>query len=73
VVASSNTSTVTLRVVGGDENGTQFLGVQLGHTVPGGHKYGDLALQAGAVSNLIMSPAGLGPENDCFGEGQQQL
>jgi hypothetical protein len=38
----------------------------------------DLALQVGGVSNLrqlnmIMSPAGLGPENDCAGEDQQQL
>jgi hypothetical protein len=24
----------------------------LGHPVPGGHKYGDLALQVGGVSNL---------------------
>jgi hypothetical protein len=50
--AGSNTSTVTLRVVGGDEEGTPCLGVQLGHHVPGGYKYGDLALQVGGVSNL---------------------
>jgi hypothetical protein len=39
------------RVVGGDEKGTQYPGVQLGHPVPGGDKYGDLALQVGGVSN----------------------
>jgi hypothetical protein len=49
---NSSTSTVALRVVGGDENETQGLGVQLGHPVPGGCKYGDLALQVGRVSNL---------------------
>jgi hypothetical protein len=49
VEAGSNTSTVALRVVGGDENGSLE-----SETV----KYG---------------PMGLGPENDCAGEGQQQL
>jgi hypothetical protein len=52
VKASSNTSTVALRVVGGNEKRTQCLGVSLGHLVPGGYKYGDLALQVGVVSNL---------------------
>jgi hypothetical protein len=33
--ADSNTFTVVLRVVGDDENGTQYPGVQLGHPVPG--------------------------------------
>jgi hypothetical protein len=46
VEAGSNTSTVALRVIGGDEKGTQCLGVQPGHRVPGGYKYGDLAFQA---------------------------
>jgi hypothetical protein len=74
VEAGSNTSTVALRVVGGEEWETQCLG----HHVPGGYKYGDLTLQVGGVSNLgqqnvVMSPAGLGPENDCAGEPQQQL
>jgi hypothetical protein len=41
----------------------------LGHPVPGGYKYGNLALQVWGVSNLkqstvVMNPAGLGPEND---------
>jgi hypothetical protein len=52
VEAVSNTTTVALRVVGVDEKGTQCLGVWLSHPVPGGYKYGDLALQVGAVSNL---------------------
>jgi hypothetical protein len=47
VEAGSNTSTVALRVVGGDEKGTQCLGVELGHPIPGGYKYGDLALRLG--------------------------
>jgi hypothetical protein len=56
-----------LRDIGGDEKGTQCLGVKLGHPVPRGHEYGDLALQVEGVSNLrqlnmVMSPAGLGPE-----------
>jgi hypothetical protein len=40
-------STVALRVVGGEEKGTQWLGAQLGHPVPVGYKYRDLTLQAG--------------------------
>jgi hypothetical protein len=36
VEAGSNTSTVALRVVGGNEKGIQYLGIQLGHPVPGG-------------------------------------
>jgi hypothetical protein len=42
-----NTPTVALRVVVGDEKGIQCLGVELGHTVTGGHKYSDLVLQVG--------------------------
>jgi hypothetical protein len=53
VEAGSNTSTVALRDVGGDEKGTQCLGTYLGHPVPGGYKYGDLVLQVGGVSKLI--------------------
>jgi hypothetical protein len=52
VQTGSNSSTVALRVVGGDEMGTQCLGVKLGHSVPGGYKYGNLAFQDGGVSNL---------------------
>jgi hypothetical protein len=38
----------------------------------------DLALQVGGVPNLrqknmVISPAGLGPENDCAGENQHKL
>jgi hypothetical protein len=47
VEAGSNTSTVALRVVGGDEKGIQCLGVKLGHPVSGRYKYGDLVLQVG--------------------------
>jgi hypothetical protein len=52
VEAGSSTSTVTVRVVGGNEKGTQCLGVSLGHPDPGGYKYGDLALQVRGVSSL---------------------
>jgi hypothetical protein len=52
VEAGSNTSTVALRVIGGDEKRTQWLGIKLGHPVPGGYIYGDLALQVGGASNL---------------------
>jgi hypothetical protein len=77
VEAGSNTSTVALRVVGGDERGTQCLRVQLCHSVPRGYKYVDQVLQDGEVSNLnkqnlVISPAGIEPENDCAGEDQQQ-
>jgi hypothetical protein len=52
VEALSNASTVALRFVGGDEKGIQCLGVKLGHPVPGGYKYGDLALKVEGVSNF---------------------
>jgi hypothetical protein len=52
VEAGSKTSTVALRVVGGDEKGTQFIGVKLGHPVPEEYKYGDLALQVWGVLGL---------------------
>jgi hypothetical protein len=52
VEEGSNTSTVALRVIGGDEKGTQCMGVYLGHPVPGGYKYGDLALYIEGVSKL---------------------
>jgi hypothetical protein len=48
----SNTSIVALRVVGGDEKGTQCLGLHPGHSVPRGYKYGDLVLWVEGVSNL---------------------
>jgi hypothetical protein len=51
VEAGSNTSTVTLRVVGGDGKGSLE-----SETVKYGH-----------------DSYGLGPENDCTGEGQQEL
>jgi hypothetical protein len=47
VEAGSNISTVALRVVGGDAKGNKGLGVKPGHPVPGGYKYGDLALKLG--------------------------
>jgi hypothetical protein len=51
VEEGTNTSTVTLRVVGGDEKGS---------------------LESETV-NMVAIPMGLGPENYCAGEGQQQL
>jgi hypothetical protein len=36
----------------GDGNGTQCPGVYLGHLVPGGYKYVDLALQVGGFSRI---------------------
>jgi hypothetical protein len=52
VEAESNTCTVALRVAGGEEKGTQCLGVQLCRPVPGGYIKVDLALQDGGVWNL---------------------
>jgi hypothetical protein len=40
---------VALPVVRGDGKGTQYPRVYLGHPVPGGYKYGDLALQVGRI------------------------
>jgi hypothetical protein len=45
------TSTST-SVVRGDGKGTQCPGVYLSYPVPGGYKYGDLALQVGGVSRI---------------------
>jgi hypothetical protein len=47
VQADSNTSTVALRVVEGDEKVTQCLGVYLDHPVPGGYEYEELVLPVG--------------------------
>jgi hypothetical protein len=54
VEAGSNTSTVALRVVGGDKwvPSAWEYDVYPGNPVPGGYKCGDLALQVGEVSNL---------------------
>jgi hypothetical protein len=68
VEAGSNTSTVALQVLGGDEKGTQCLGVYLGHPVPGVYIYGDLA--PGWVS-LESETVKYGHKNDCAGEDQR--
>jgi hypothetical protein len=47
-----NISTVALEVGGGDEKGTQYLGVQLACPVPMVYKYWDLTLQVGGISNV---------------------
>jgi hypothetical protein len=52
VEAGYNSSTVALPVIRGDGKGTQCPGVYLGHSVPGGYKYGDLVLQVGGVSRI---------------------
>jgi hypothetical protein len=52
VEAGSNSSTVAPRVVGGDEKGTQYLGVYPGVPLSEGYKCGDLFLKVGGVSNL---------------------
>jgi hypothetical protein len=59
VEAGQNTSTVALRVVRGDRKGTQCPRVYLGHPVPEGYKYGDLALQVGGVSRIGIIKYGL--------------
>jgi hypothetical protein len=50
--SGSNTATVSLQVVGGDEKGAQCLGIKPSRPILRGYKYGDLALQVGGVSNL---------------------
>jgi hypothetical protein len=44
-------TTQSVLVVRGDKKGTQCPGVYLGHPVPVGYKYGNLALQVGGVSD----------------------
>jgi hypothetical protein len=50
-VAGYNTSTVALRVVRSDVNGTQCPAVYLDHHVPGGYKNRNLILKVGGVSD----------------------
>jgi hypothetical protein len=52
VEAGQNTSTVSLRIEGGDEKRSQCLDVCLVQSVPGAYKYLVLALQVVGVSNL---------------------
>jgi hypothetical protein len=52
VEAGSNTSTVPLRVVGGDENRTQCLGCNLATLFLGDINSGDRALQVKGVSKI---------------------
>jgi hypothetical protein len=77
VEADLNTSSVTLRVEGGDEKGsawrynraTLFLGDINTGTWPS--RFGrtwNLRQQ-----DIVMSPAGLGPQNECAGKDPQQL
>jgi hypothetical protein len=49
-----NTSTIALRVIRGDVRGTPCPGVYLGHPVPGGYKYRNLALQVAGVSDKMV-------------------
>jgi hypothetical protein len=57
------------------QKGNPVPGVYLGHPVPRGCKYGDLALQVGGVSNETvkygLSSAGLRPKSDCSGKAHQ--
>jgi hypothetical protein len=52
-------------------------GGKLGHPVPGGYKYGNLALQVGGVSDKTvkfgLSSAGLRLKSDCSGKAQKQF
>jgi hypothetical protein len=63
----SNASTIALRVVGGDDMGTQCLVYNRATLFLGNiRKYEDLAPQVGGASNLrqlnvVMSSSGLGP------------
>jgi hypothetical protein len=56
---------------------TQCPDVYLGHPIPGGYKYGGLALQVGRVSNETviygLSSLGLGPQSDSSGKAQKLL
>jgi hypothetical protein len=52
VEARSNTSTVALRVVGGDEKETRCQGVQLGHPVRRGYKYVDWPSRFGSLESV---------------------
>jgi hypothetical protein len=74
VEAGYSTSTVALRVVGGDKKGNP---VYLGHPIPERYKYGDQALKIGGISRIGTIKYGLEccgtpPLRHCNGEDQQQ-
>jgi hypothetical protein len=78
VEAGSNTSTIDLRVVGGDEKGTQCLGYDwatlfLRHINTGPGPPGWESLESETLKYGHEVREGLGPENDCAGEDHQQL
>jgi hypothetical protein len=72
-----NTSTVALRVVGGDEReasawGYNWANLFLGDINTGTWPFRLRSLEFETV-NVVMSPTGVGPQNDCADEDQQQL
>jgi hypothetical protein len=79
VEAGSKTSIVALRVVGGEEMGNRVPGVTTGPPSsqgiytrgPGPPGLG--ILESETIKYMVMSPAGLRPDNYCAGEAQQQL
>jgi hypothetical protein len=64
-----NISNVALRIVRGDEEGTQCPGEILGHPGPGGHIYEDLALKVGRVPKIGIMKYGLESRGTQTGEG----
>jgi hypothetical protein len=52
-------ATIAVTIVRCDRKGPQCPGVYLGHPVPGGYKYGDLALQVEGVSGIGIIKYGL--------------
>jgi hypothetical protein len=68
VEAGSNTSTVTLRVVGNDEKVTLFLGDVNTGTWPS--RLGESRIRDSKCGH---ESRGTRKENDCAGEDQQQL
>jgi hypothetical protein len=69
-----NISTVTLRVVGEAEKGTHCLGVYWATLFAGDINTGTCPSRlAQSRINMVISPVGLGPENDSAGDGHQRL
>jgi hypothetical protein len=68
VKVGSNPSTIALRVVGGDEKENPVPGSITGPPCSSG-----MYIRGPGLSWVVMSPAGLKPENNCAGEDQQQL
>jgi hypothetical protein len=68
VLTSSQTGKGSCTSVGDDEIGLLFLGIINAGTRPS--RFGNIETETG---KYVVNPTGLEAENDCVGEGQEQV